>query len=211
LSDPRTVYLIRAVAECFTVAPQPVEWTIPTFASPSSDGTPRETILIRLLPGTSALEFVYQPKSGKGIPFEPDWAQPDWGYTYYMEQTVLDRKGDWFQLPARPFPSPVWAHLPGREEIFGVERETVYTLSKTVKARAKATNQPAVFRGGALLVIGVNGRTLEFRKEEKFDSTCTDAYDPARSVRQPTYLAGVEEFYDADLHLQLQPAYPKGC
>jgi hypothetical protein len=105
----------------------------------------------------------------------------------------------------------VRVYLPGREEIFSVEPGTVYTLSKTVKARAKGTNKPAVFRGGELLVIGVNGRTLEFRKEEEFDSVCSDAYDPPRSVRQPTYLAYVEEFYDADLHLQLQPAYPKGC
>ena len=191
--------------------PQRVEWTIPVFASPSSDGTPLGTIVIRLLPATNALEFVYQPKSGKGIPFEPDWAQPDWGYTYSMEQTVLDRKGDWFQLPARPFPGPVWVHLPGREKIFSVERGTVYTLSKTVKARTKEANKPTVFRGGELLVIGVNGRTLEFRQEEEFDSVCSDAYDPARSVRQPTYLADVEEFYDGDLHLQLRPAYPKGC
>ena len=141
LSDPRTVYLIRAVAECFTVASQPVEWTIPAFASPSSGGTPLGAIVIRLLPATNALDFVYQPKAGKEIPFEPDWAQPDWGYTYYMEQTFLDRKGDWFQLPSRPFPSSAWVHLPGRENHPKVEPGTVYRLSKTVRATRERYEQ----------------------------------------------------------------------
>ena len=65
--------LIRAVAECFTVASQPVEWDLPCLRVAFFRWHAAWAIVIRLLPATNALDLVSQPKAGKEIPFEPDW------------------------------------------------------------------------------------------------------------------------------------------
>jgi hypothetical protein len=135
---------------------------------------------------------------------------PDWGYTFLMQQTILDRKGDWFQLPPRPFPSAVWIHLPGRGEISRLEEGQIYSISKEVKARPKGARRTVTLDEGEFVVLNLRDRMLEIRKEEPFDRPCSST-EPVRGRRLQTYLVDVAEVYDADLHLRLQIAYPKGC
>lgn len=208
LEDTNRVYQLHAVTECFSVAPSPVEWTLPVYRSygaAESSGA----IIVRVVAG-SGMTFAYRRPGAGEVPFEPDWAQSDSGYTFLMEQTFLDRRADWFLLPSRPFELPLWIHLPDRRNLSEVERGVVYTLSKAVAAQSKGTRRSITFPEGNIVVVGVTGRVVEFRREETFDSPCEGArLDTARNL--PTYLVNVAELYDAERHLQLRPAYPKGC
>jgi hypothetical protein len=89
-------------------------------------------------------------------------------------------------------------------------RGTVYVLSKSVKARSASSRRPLVVEAANIVVVSVRGRVLEIRKEDPSDNPCGEEA-PARGGKLETYLVDVEEFYDADRHLQLQPAYVKGC
>jgi len=207
-SDTGSIYQVRAVAECFSVAPSPFEWTLPVYRSPDGvDGV--GAVIVRVFPGRG-MEFAYRATDGQEVPFEPDWVAPDWGYTFLMQQTMLDRTGDWFQLPPRPFPSAVWIHLPGRGELSRLEQGQIYSVSKTVKALPKGGRRTVTLAEGNFVVLSVHDRTLEIRKEEPFDLECAGT-EPVRGRKLQTYLVDVAEIYDADRHLRLRLAYPKGC
>ena len=121
------------------------------------------------------------------MPFETDWVDEDWGYDYLREQTILDRTGDWFLLPPRPFPRSVWINIPGHAERSNVSAGTVYTLSKSVEARVPGTSRTATLAAGNVVVVGIRGRMLEIRKEEGVDSPCADSNAGAAGNRlQPS-------------------------
>lgn len=210
-SDVDAIYQVRAVAECFSVEPSPVEWTLPVYEGPSTTAASAGTIIVRVDAG--AMDFRYRSVSGREVPFTPDWVEPDWGYTFEMDLTVLERKGDWYQLPPRPFADAVWIQLPRREldepEV-RLEPHAVYTLSKTIHGR-RPDGRAVVFAAETnIFVVAVRDRALEIRKEESFDSPCEDdRATPKRTL--PTYVVNAEEFYDSDLHLQLREAYTRGC
>ena len=210
-ADPRALYKVRVVTECFAVRPSAREWTFPVREAPAADARPVGSIVARILPG-SGMDLVFRPNEGADVPFDTDWVENDTGYTYLRDQTVLDRHGDWYLLPQRPFPRPVWIHLPGREERARVEADTVYELAQKVTARVRGTSRRVTFPAGNILVVAVRGRMLEIRKEESFDGPCTDPREQrakARGLR--TYLVAAEAFYDRDRHLRLKPAYTRGC
>jgi hypothetical protein len=145
------------------------------------------------------------------VPFDTDWVEEDWGYTYLREQTVLDRQGDWFLLPPRPFPAPVWIRLPVRKGLSTVSARSVYTLSKRVAARQSDGTRTVTLDAGNIVVVARHGRALEIRKEEEFDGPCATSDERRKAQKLPTYLVEAEEFYDQDLHFQLEPAYTRGC
>ncbi|HSL20021.1 MAG TPA: hypothetical protein VK886_00700 [Vicinamibacterales bacterium] len=206
-----TVYQVRAVAECFSIAQVGAEWKLPLYESPSAESTSAGTIVVRVIPG-DRMEFTYRPVAGDDVTFEPDWVQPDWGYTFMADQTVLDRKGDWFRLPRRPFPSPVWIQLPVREPSGVLNDGEIYTLSRTVRARGAKGGRTTVLTAGTnIFVASIRPHALEVRKEEPFDMPCTAEALAAPRREVPTHVVDAPAFYDRDLHLQLRPAYPKGC
>ena len=208
LEDRTRVYQLRAISECFSVAPPPVEWTIPVYRSYGGTDS-AGAVIVRVIAG-SGMTFAYRRASGAEVPFEPDWVQPDSGYTFLMEQTFLDRKGDWFLLPSRPFESPVWIRLPDRNDLSQIEAGVVYTLAKSVRALPAGSNRAVTLPAGNIVVVRVEGKVVEIRGEEKFDSPCEDG-KPDVTRKPRTYSVDVTEFYDADRHLQLRPAYPRGC
>jgi hypothetical protein len=53
-------------------------------------------------------------------------------------------------------------------------------------------------------------RMLEIRKEEPLDLDCAGT-EQVRGRKLQKYLVDVAEVYDADRHLRLRLAYPKGC
>lgn len=210
LANPGGAFEVHAVAECFTVVPVPVEWTVPVRELPAEDAPSPGDLIARVTPGTG-VEFVYRPKAGKELPFTPDWVQPDSGYWYLQDQTILDRKGDWFQLPPRPFATAVWVRLPGREELTRLETRKVYELSKKLRVRPAGASGVEIFDAEHVVIVAFRERVLEIRKEEPFDSPCADSGDPPPGWKGKTYVVNADELYDADLHLQLHPAYPRGC
>jgi hypothetical protein len=206
LQDTSRTYQVRVVSECFSVAPSPIEWTLPVYPSPAGSESVG-AIIVRVMAGS--MTFAHRRAGGQEVPFEPDWMAADWGYTFLMEQTILDRKGEWFLLPSRPFETPVWIHLPNRHELSEVETGVVYTLAKSVKALPKGSRRPVAIAAGKIVVVNVQGRVVEIRKEQTFDQPCEDGRTAKRTVQ--TYAVDIGEFYDFARHLQLQPAYVKGC
>jgi hypothetical protein len=91
-----------------------------------------------------------------------------------------------------------------------VEEGQIYSVSKKVRARLKGGRRTVTLAEGNYVVLNVHDRMLEIRKEEPFDSGCGEAA-PVRKRRLQSYLVDVPEVYDADLHLRLRLAYPKGC
>lgn len=208
--DRRAVYKVRAAVECFTVRPSPVEWTFPLHEAPSPGARALGTLVARLTYG-SGIHFVYRPNGGQDVPFDTDWVEEDWGYTYLRDQTILDRKGDWFLLPPRPFPRAVWIRLPDRTDLSTVSERTVYALSKAVAARERGAAHTVTLDAGNIVVVARHGRTLEIRKEEDSDGPCAGSDERVNVKGLRTYLVEAEEFYDRDLHFQLVPAYTRGC
>lgn len=208
--DRRALYKVRAAVECFTVRPSPIEWTFAVHEAPSPEARVLGAVVARLTYG-SGIDFVYRPTGGQEVPFETDWVEEDWGYTYLREQTILERKGDWFRLPPRPFPGAVWIHLRVRTELSTVSEGRVYSLSKKVAARESGGSRTVTLDAGNMVVVARHGRTLEIRKEEDFDGPCAGADERREARKSPTYVVEAEEFYDRDLHLQLEPAYTRGC
>lgn len=55
----------------------------------------------------------------------------DWGYgPPWFHRTLLDIRGEWYRLPRRPFPEPVWVPLgrDGRDvQVNRVEPERIFT------------------------------------------------------------------------------------
>ena len=210
LADWRPVYTVRVVAECFAVRPRPIEWSFPVREAPVPEARTLGAIVARLTPEL-AVDFAYRPRAGQDIPFQTDWVEEDWGYTYLREQTTLDRRGDWFLLPSRPFPRPVWVHLPDRSELSLVSAGTIYTLGKPVRAQVRGTSRGVTLPAENVFVVAVHERTLEIRSEEESDSPCAIGAAQGRAPRGPTYRVNAEEFYDGEGHLQLRPAYTRGC
>ncbi len=162
-----------------------------------------------VIPG-SEIQFSYKTGDAEAMPFSPDWVEKDWGYEFLMDQTILDRRGDWYRLPPRPFPRPVWIHLPGREELSRVTSDRIYELSAKVKARRKGTARTVTLPQGNYFVVAVQDRYIEMRTEVPSDMPCgEDVPAPAKPLR--TYIVDLNELCDADLHLLLKPAYTRGC
>ena len=213
-------YRVRVAAQCFAVPRVTKDWTLPVYDGPSANSKPLGAIIARVT-GGSSIDWIYRSNTGQEISFDPDWSQGDTGYIFLMEQTILDRRGDWVQLPRQPFPQPVWLQLPVSEpaeslwELPGRYRleadSTIYKVSKTVVARTKDGKGTMRFNDeDTLIIVAIHDRMLEIRKDDEFDSPCA-ADKPPAGRKYDTFFVNADELYDADLHLRMRPAYPKGC
>jgi hypothetical protein len=101
---------------------------------------------------------------------------------------------------------PLWSE----EKISHPEQGQIFSLTKKVKARLQGAPRTVTLDEGEYVVLNVHERMLEVRKEKPFDRPCSET-EPIRGRRLQTYLVDLAEVYDADLHLRLRLAYPKGC
>jgi hypothetical protein len=208
-ADRRALYQVHAVAECFAVVPRPITWTLPLYDSPSSGGNSLGALVAHVTP-LRDIQFAYRTGDGSEYSVRPDWLEPDRGYTFLMEQTILDRQGDWYLLPRRPFPRPVWVHLPDRQEPSVISSKTIYKLKETVRARRSGGSRIVTLEPDTYFVVTVRNRYIEMRKDVPGDMPCGgDEPAPKRPLR--TYIVDRNDLYDTDLHLLLEPAYTRGC
>jgi len=88
----------------------------------------------------------------------------------------------------------------------------IYMLSKAVTTRPKDGRGTIVFNEQeTLVIVAIHDRVLEIRRDEEFDSPCAGDPRPPAGRTLQTFLVNAEELYDANLHLQVTLAYPKGC
>lgn len=207
-ADAGAIHELRVVAECFSVAPQPIEWSMPLLSSPDS-GRTIGALVARVVPGTG-IAFAYRAPDGREVAFTPDWVEGDWGYTFLMDQTILDRRDDWYRLPAGPFPAPVWVRLPDRTPLSTLEDWTIFTVAAPMKAVRTSTKRTVMLAAGNYVIVRRLERALEIRKEEPADTGCGERVAPPRR-NPPLYRVELTDVYDVARHLRLKPAYTRGC
>jgi len=176
----------------------PKKWNIPVYSRPSEPSLNKlGDIVVTVVPG-SEFSFVYLPANGaSSIPFEPDIYDPDWGYGPYMHQTVIAEQRGWVKLPKRPFPTPVWIKLQGglvQKELLGIEKGRVYKIEGMKN----------------LTIVGINEKGILARPEQPADMWCKAGDPPPLMSVQPQLLE-FNAIWDADQHLKLKIAYPRGC
>jgi hypothetical protein len=211
VADADAVYELRVAAQCFSVAQQTGrEWSMPLHASPDS-ATTIGALVARITPETD-LTFAYRAPDGKDIAFEPDWVgDADFdSSTFVMDQTILDRRGEWYLLPARPFPTPVWVRLPARRSTSKLEPKVTYTLSSPMQAVRTTTKRTVTLAAGNYVVVRLLDRALEIREEEPADSPCADRAAPPRR-NPPVYRVALADVYDEARHLRLTPVPISEC
>jgi hypothetical protein len=172
--------------------PRPL--VVPLRAGPTLSSKPSGFILLLATPG-KGLRFFYVPSIG-GSPreFEPDLNMQDWGYGPYFHQTYVERRGDWFLLPADPFPVPTWFN------------------ARDLDSEAHTLGVGGIVEGpeGSLVILGVERNVVRARPEQPADMWCeSDAPPPLKpwlELRIPR-----RDLYGPTGHLRISPKYMKGC
>ena len=140
----------------------------------------------------------------------PDLYDPDWGYgPPWFHQTLLESRGEWYRLPRRPFPEPVWVPL-GREgrdvQISHVEPYGIYTALGPLAER-----QGVASEDGGTVAVSLSGDAVFLRPEEPWDMPCgLDGPAPPPSL-DPGVRVPLSELYVGDLHLLLRVRHTRGC
>jgi len=154
-------------------------------------------VLVVVVPGR-ALSAFYRPAGSSMAPasFTPDLFLEDWGYGLYFHQTIAERQGDRFRLPAGPWPEPVWLHL-----------QDDGSSDPVLEIRAGDIIE---MEGAGWYVVSSGRDHLALRPEQPGDMWCREGDPPPMAIVEPTRFLRAE-LLDADGHLILRPKYMKGC
>lgn len=183
---------------------KPQKWQLTVFQEPKMESKKLGLIVITATPGKGVIaEFVDSNK--KSVPFESDSKGTDWGYSSYFEFTVKDIKGDWIQLPRRPFPQPIWINIKAEWPIKGPHG---YLPTPS------PMNSESVYSAGALgdiVITQYSGTKITFRKENENDMPCGEEAKtiPAEMLKETT--KPIESLYDSEGHLIAWLKNPRGC
>jgi hypothetical protein len=180
----------------------------PLYESPFESARSLGALVVKVIPGVGIL-LAYRPEGGDEISFVADWTVNDIDYTFLLDQTIVDRHDDWYRLPRRPFPRPVWVRLPNRGTVSRVSPREIYTLAHKVKARRKGTRRSVTLEPDDYFIIRFRDGAVEMRNEEPGDMDCGDVPPTTRPL--PAYVVDARDLHDSDLHLLLKPAYTRGC
>ncbi len=126
--------------------------------------------------------------------FEPDLYLADWGYGPYFHHTFLERDGEWFRLPAGPWPDPVWLQRPG----------------EAGRVMAIQAGDAIEMDGAGWTVVGTKPDALLLRPEQPADFWCEEGDPPAAVLAEPR-LYTRRDLSDSAGHLRFRLKYLKGC
>jgi hypothetical protein len=196
--------------ECVARRSGPRVRAFPLHAEPDPDSREVGRLLIVRQPEEPLGALFLPTDSLEARLFVPDLYDPDWGYgPPWFHQTLLERRGEWYRLPRRPFPEPVWVPLGrgGREvQVYRVDPERIYTALGPLAARHGVASED-----GGTVVVSLSRDAVFLRPEEPWDMPCeldepAPPPSPSHGVRIP-----FSELYDEDLHLLLRVRYTRGC
>lgn len=177
---------------------EPRPLLVPLRATPDAGAPAIGQLVILSVPGRGLSASFVSAAESTARTFTPDLFLRDWGYgPPYFHQTYLERRGDWFRLPADPFPAGTWINARdlGRSiEPLQVETGAIYTLSR-----------------GSIVVLGVDADGIRARPEQPADMWCdgerpVPPLEPFTEMRIP-----VADLLSETGHLVLAPKYMKGC
>lgn len=183
-------------AACRAASLAPKTWSFGLFAQPAANAPLVGHLVIVATPGQGLKAGVRGRRELEPAYFEPDLFDADWGYGPYFHQTVLQKRGPWVQLPARPLPVPVWFNtedMPGGPVFHEVASGDIYRLGEK-----------------SWTVLEVKPDGLLVRPEQPADMWCEEGRPPALAPAATTVLKG-KELFDAYGHLNLKVKYTRGC
>lgn len=195
--------------ECVRRRAGPSVRVFPLHVAPDPDSWEVGRLLIVWQPEQPLAALFLPTDSLETRHFVPDLYDPDWGYgPPWFHQTLLDRQGEWYRLPRRPFPEPVWAPM-GREgrdvQMYHLEPEGIYTALGSLAERPGVTSED-----GGTVVVSLSEDAVFLRPEERWDMPC-GLHEPLPSPPGPGVQVPFRELYDEDLHLLLRVRYTRGC
>lgn len=191
----------RVLAErpdCHAEMLEPRALFVPIRPVPEPRAQPTGQLVILSVPGRGLTATFVSSAGAEARTFTPDLFLRDWGYgPPFFHQTYLERRGDWFRLPADPFPANSWLHvrdLGAEPEPLHVETGAIYTSPR-----------------GPIVVLAVEPGGIRARPEQPADMWCdgerpVPPLEPFTEMRIP-----VAEMLSATGHLLLAPKYMKGC
>jgi len=122
----------------------------------------------------------------------------DYGQSFVF--TVADKKGDWIQLPKRPFATAVWINpVKDMGPNSNIVPATIYTTSYESDSY------------GTIVFTKFQGDEVSFRKENDADFNCEGSEVKVTPEQLKEMTIKVEKLYDKDGHLQLSEAHRGGC
>jgi hypothetical protein len=187
----------KTLSRCYRETLAPSVTSTFLHAGPDAGSAMVGEIIVIVVPGR-ALSAFYRPAGSSAAPafFTPDLFLQDWGYGVYFHQTIAEQRADWFKLPAGPWPTPVWLHVPdgtGSEHVIGVQAGDIIEME-----------------GAGWYVVSSGRNHLGLRPEQPRDMWCAEGDPPPIADVEPIRFPRTE-LLDADGHLQFRPKYMKGC
>lgn len=189
------------VEKCKEENLKPQSWSVSVYAEPKKDSKTLGKLILTATPG-KGMTAEFQDNANKTWTVLSDSKQTDWGYSSFFEFSIRDKKGDWLQLPKKPFQNPVWINLkttwPNEEiprEPSSMEPGTVYTVEGL----------------GDIVITTFKGYTFTYRMENKNDMLCGDepAVVPKSEIKE--FTKPVDLLYNSDGHLIAWIKYSRGC
>jgi hypothetical protein len=180
---------------CYARSLEPMVVVTTLHAEPSEAGAVVGEVVVVAVPGRG-LSAHYRPAGAAATnAVVLDLFLQDWGYGPYFHQTLAERRGDWFQLPAGPWPTPVWLHR-------------AVGLSETILMPYEG--EILEMDGNGWYVAGVEPDALLLRPEQPADMWCEGDEPPPVATVTPTRMPR-ERLLDEAGHLRIRPKYMKGC
>jgi hypothetical protein len=181
--------------DCYARSLAPMVVVTTLRDQPSETAESIGDLVVVAVPGRG-LSAHYRPAGGRRAePLVPDRYRLGWGYGPYFHQTLGERRGAWFRLPAGPWPTPVWLRRPDDAS------ETVLTPYE---------GEILELDDAGWYVAEVEPHGLLLRPEQPADMWCEGAEAPPVASVTPTRFAR-ERLLDDDGHLRIRPKYMKGC
>lgn len=179
-------------------------WKLNIYEKPDFSSKRLGEIRVIGTPG-KGMQAQYVPLEKSPIDFPSDSNGTDWGYSCYFEFTVSDVKGDWIQLPKRPFSYPIWINIkkdwPKKSESDliptsqSLDTESVYSVKKL----------------GNIVIKKFSGTNFTYRMENANDMNCGDESKKISPEELKESTKPISNLFDEDGHLIAWPAYCRGC
>lgn len=184
------------LGECYREVLGPLVRAYDLYVEPDTSSVQVGELIVVATPGRGLSAHFRQSRSDEGDAFLPDLFLQDWGYGPYFHHTLLDRRGDWYRLPAGPWSGAVWLRRAGEDRatvVMEVYPEYIVEMG-----------------GSGWYVVATESDALHLRPEQPGDMWCVEGEPPPIAAVEPARFAR-EELLDSLGHLVIRPKYLKGC
>ena len=191
-------------------------WHLVVYENPALDALKKGRIEIRVTP-KRGITFRYQRAGAKNwLPLEPDFKCEHIDSDCVAEIAILDRQGDWLELPEGPMQGRGWINF---QKDFGVPPRVrpgvvpgrSYILNRSVRATRETTGGNQFLNQGEEIFIKTReGAKLIVRRARPGDAKCAPAAEEL-GEEPPEYGLPIAELYSGEGRLKISPAYADYC